>query len=1168
MSTTVWRFAIRLVVALWMALGGAAAWAVTCSPYMGQVVINEVRVGATGKAAAKNQIELFNVGNVPQAVWQTWSYQVWLKDGTTSPVRKGTYRLNAGHAVNGAFIYGTTAKVWLQNQNNRAVDIALYDGNGALVAYFAIEGQAQAVPACHGPVTVVQASSNKKDNGSIRRATDGGAWPAALTQTGVHTIGRTNVCSTGADLVVTHDVDYAKPVRNTTTVAFTVTVFNNACTTNVAGVEVTVTNLTTAALSGRAVAVSAGSATGTGTITWNVGTVNAGVARTLTVTGKPTALGTLTSTATVTKPTTGLVNTGDDSDSASITVYDFNYVALSLERDQATEGTDLRFAVKVVANVPVAANTTVAYTVGGTAGAGDHDLGSGGTVVIAKDDDTATIEFSITDDTLWEPTKTIVITITAVATTDAKVRLGSAATGDVLSEEITLYDDDPLQVHHYELVVPSTAVSCTEVPVAVHACADASSPCTNRFTGLAGKTATLAASAGSLGATTLTFDADGVAATTLAHPGAADGASVTLTLGGEQVAAGSPRRCCPDGVACVQASQCSVTLRTAGFVIAAAPGGAATTVPTQTAGTTSAGHVLRALRSDGATKACTAALSGATTVDWSYTCHDPATCSAGARMTITGAAATAVAGNPHPGGAASTPVAMHFDADGNAPFTLRYADVGRVSLRASKAAGGALKAPLAGASNAFVVRPAGFVLSDIRCATYAPGSCATTAIPAPGLNPGAASAAGTPFLPAGAPFAATVTAVDAAGQPTPNYGREAQAEGVRLDLALVAPAGGHAPPLGNATGFGAFAGGTASGSAFTWPEVGIVALTPRVADGDYLGAGDVVGTPASPVGRFVPARLAAAGTAVTHRALQGCTPASTFTYLGEPFRLGVTLTAQTTTGATTRNYGGAFARFDPAAAAGWNLAGVAGSTVFSPASGRLAVLGATGAWVDGVASATLTAAALRGAATDGPFNATFGIAPVDADGVALAAHDLDTDVPPDGNERTAVGTLDLRFGRLRLTSAIGAADRALALPAAAQHWTGSAFADNALDSCTTVPTTAVNFGNWRQTLTAADTVATGPIVIRHGRGVLPLAAPGGGRSGSVDVALSLGPGPLDASCLQPWVPGGGSAAAAGAGLAYLRFAWCGTAHDRDPAARATLGRQRGHDALVHRQENY
>jgi hypothetical protein len=218
-------------------------------------------------------------------------------------------------------------------------------------------------------------------------------------------------------------------------------------------------------------------------------------------------------------------------------------------------------------------------------------------------------------------------------------------------------------------------------------------------------------------------------------------------------------------------------------------------------------------------------------------------------------------------------------------------------------------------------------------------------------------------------------------------------------------------------------------------------------------------------------------------------------------------------------------------------------------------------------SVALTAAALRGSAPDGPFNAGFGIAPNDSDGVVMASFDLDTDSPANGADHANVGSVALVFGRLRLLSAAGAADRALALPLTAQAWNGNAFADHVADSCTRVPASALSFGNLRRTLIAAD-AAAGDVSLSAGRGSLRLAAPGGGRRGTYDVAVSLGSGASDASCLQPWVPASGKTATAGTSLAYLRGAWCGSSFDKDPAARASFGLARGADARIYAREHY
>lgn len=711
-----------------------------------------------------------------------------------------------------------------------------------------------------------------------------------------------------------------------------------------------------------------------------------------------------------------------------------------------------------------------------------------------------------------------------------------------------------VSVDHYELHLPSTAVSCLPVTVTVKACADASSPCTSLASTVSGQTATLSAGAGTLAATTVSFDAGGTATTTWTHGGAANGSSASITLSGEQTAAANARQCCPNGSACSAANSCSTSFSTAGFVIAATAGGAEATLPAQTAGTASATYQLRAVKTGSTTQACEAALSGSTTVNWALQCQNPATCAAGNLMTLTGSAASAIASNPASGVSASTAVTMNFDANGNAPFSFVYADVGQVRLVASKAVNGAT---LAGSSNAFVVKPASFALSNIR-QTASPNTA----------NPGATSASGGVFVKAGESFSATVSARTASGATAPSFGRESPAEGVTLTPTLLLPAGGSTGTLANATiGGAAFANGVATATTLAYGEVGTITLTPAVASGNYLGAGPVSGSASGPVGRFVPARFALAAGSVTHRSTLGCTPASAFSYLGETFRLGFTLTAQNAAGATTANYSGAFAKLEPTNAAAWNLAGRDGSTLFGTGNARLALGSATGSWAAGVASVTLNAAALRAAAPDGPFDAAFGVAPVDSDGVALAGFDM-ASTAAGANDRARVAGVPLRFGRLRLDNAIGAADRALALRAAVQHWNGSAWATNTLDSCTTVPASAFSFGNLRRTLTTADTTALGPLVFSAGQGTLRLAAPGGGRSGTVDVALSLGTGATDASCLQPWNPGSGDAATAGANLEFLRGAWCGSTYAQDPAARASFGLQRTQDPLIYRRENY
>ena len=705
---------------------------------------------------------------------------------------------------------------------------------------------------------------------------------------------------------------------------------------------------------------------------------------------------------------------------------------------------------------------------------------------------------------------------------------------------------DHLEIQH----ASGAGLTCTPSTVTVKACADAA--CSTPYT--SGVSGTLQATGGSVTwpATAAFTIASGSSSTTVNL----QASTTTPTVLG--VASSTPAA--SNALICNFGSPaCTFTAANAGFIVAAAANGAAATVPTQTAGTASAGYFLRAVQTNTSTKACEAAIVGVGNVNWSVTCNNPTTCSAGNLMTLTGNAGVAIAGNANGSTASSTAVAMTFDANGNAPFSFNYANVGQVTLNASRAAGGSLLTALSGSSNAFVVKPAGFALSTIR----------QTAAPAL-VNPAATSAAGSAFVRAGESFSATVTARTSGGATTPNYGRETAPEGVLLTRALVLPAGGASGTLSNGTiAGGSFTAGVATVSNLAFSEVGVITLSPAVADGDYLGAGNVTGTTSANIGRFFPAQFALSGGSVTHRVALSCSPASAFSYLGENFQLGLTLTAQNTTGATTANYSGAFAKFDPTSAAGWNVAGLGGTTTFSTGSGRLSLGTATGSWANGVATnVALTANASRGSAADGPFSATFGVAPTDSDGVTMSTFNM-ASTSSGTADRTSVSTVPLRFGRLRMANAVGGQSRALSLPLTAQYWAGTAFDTNTLDSCTAIAATHVSFGNLRKTLTTADTSVSGSSFgLSSGVGALKIGAPLGGRYGTVDVTLSLGSSAADASCLQPWTTGNGDAATAGANLSFLRGAWCGSTYVNDPSARASFGLYRGADAMIFQRENY
>jgi MSHA biogenesis protein MshQ len=690
---------------------------------------------------------------------------------------------------------------------------------------------------------------------------------------------------------------------------------------------------------------------------------------------------------------------------------------------------------------------------------------------------------------------------------------------------------------HYELSLPTSSLSCSASTVTVTACADASSPCTNPATNLAGRTATLTTSGATLAATTVTFDANGVARTTLSYPTATDGTAVSVTLSGEQTAATNPRKCCPDGVSCAVASSCSTTFNTAGFIFSASANGASAVLPTQTAGTGSGTLYLRAVKSATTTRACEAALTGATIVNWAAQCNNPATCADGNSMTLTGNAAGTIAVNPATGITTTTAVPMTFDANGNAPFSFNYADVGLVTLRASKSASGSLLSSLSATSNAFVVKPAGFTVSGIKCTSYAAGACATVAIASPGNNPGAASSGGAAFIPAGQPFSATVTAVNAAGVATPNYGRETTPAGVTLTHSLVLPAGGNVGVLANPGSFGAFSAGVATGTSFNWSEVGIITLTPSVAGGNYLGAGNVTGTPSGNVGRFIPSHF---DTVVA----QAC-PAGNFSYSGQPFTVRVTAMNGLASPTTTTNYGAttfarAVALTDGNSLAGGSLTGAAvAASLFSA----------------GVAS-TSTPVFTFASATTAPGTVT--LRATDTDGVSslrlVAASSVE-------------GSTQIRSGRLKLQNAYGSERLALQVPATLQYWNGG-WRTHTADSCTSLAAarfswsfpagTAARPNNLAACMSAATISGVAPSF------VLNLGAPGAGNTGWADLSANLGASASGGTCTTVNAGTGFTAAATAAGVPWLKHNWTGSIGN--PAARVTFGVFKA--PIIYRRENY
>ncbi len=631
----------------------------------------------------------------------------------------------------------------------------------------------------------------------------------------------------------------------------------------------------------------------------------------------------------------------------------------------------------------------------------------------------------------------------------------------------------PLRVHHLEIQHPTgSMLTCTPTEVTVKACADAA--CGTTYT--QGLSATLSASSAvpvgfSPGAT---FVIGAGAATASVGVHMASVGSAVLGAGGVNIEVTAPPTCN------FGSPTCTLTAADAGLLISIA----------DHASDSDATVRVGAVRKSDQAPVCVPAFANVTrNIAWACSYRNPgsgtrAPLLAGVALNATGNSAAAC-----DAGGRTLPVT--FDAAGTGSLPFRYADVGQIDLSARYTATSGAEAGLTLQGSASVIAaPAAFSV---------------------------AAAAG-PWT-AGLPFSATVTALNASGAVTPNFGREAVAESARLSWVRRSPAGAGAVDGVFTGALGSFAAGTATASDLAWTEVGTGDLLARLSSDSYLGSG-LTATGSTGIGGAV-------GPFRPHRLATVTTPAcGTFSYGGQPF--GVTVTARNAFGGITANYDGSAAT-TPNFARAVTLLDASGT-----GGGSLSGSVAASSFRAGVGSGSATYAFLD--KLTGPRTAL--VRAQDSDGV--------------GSSGGTEGTMGTRSGRLRLSSAFGSEKADLMMPVLAEFYSGAAWVINAADACTTVPAASVALSNRRTSTgiaTTAWTNTTGAIAITGGYGTLRLSPPSPAATGTVDVALNLGSGTADASCLAT------HPASTGAGVGWLRSrnGSCAATWDRDPSARAAFG---------------
>jgi MSHA biogenesis protein MshQ len=583
-------------------------------------------------------------------------------------------------------------------------------------------------------------------------------------------------------------------------------------------------------------------------------------------------------------------------------------------------------------------------------------------------------------------------------------------------------------------------------------------------------------------------------------------------------------------------NNCVFTASTAGFIFSNTSTGNTLTIPPMISGLinidigqpNATPLYLRAVQASTSNPAvCTPAIiSQTTSVNMGYTCNNPATCQAGNLAAIN---ATAIA----PGAPGSTPVSLSFDANGSAPVTARYDDVGQITLNANKTAtpfGGSSPVTLSGSSNAFVVAPHHF-----------------------GIN----FTAGP--IKAGNNFSATVTAYNGLAMPTAtgNFGKETVPESVTLSFSKCQPTGTNSSNGTFSGSVGPFAGGVANSTNLNWNEIGNGDLVATLASGSYLGSGLTAtgntgtngtvcnGGGAGNVGRFIPDHFdtVISGGMACPTGLACPATFNGIVYSGQPFTINVNAYAKNALWPNTlKNYDGTsntnpnFAK--PVTLTAWDALGSTTTNNPPTASGSSLVY-----------NPIVAAAFSQGTTTLGTPAApvyTFGTTPTAPTDIYIRAADVDATSLRIPASSSVEGGIKVVSGRVTISNAYGSELLPLPITSTLQYWNGAGWATSTTDNITQFNTNlSTSGGNIVASiingLGSGISVAT-PGVVTVAAGVKTFTLNKPGVAGSADISLNA-PGYLlggsNAAAINPSHPG-----------------------------RATFGVYKGADELIYQHENY
>ncbi|MFT5419318.1 MAG: MSHA biogenesis protein MshQ [Candidatus Endobugula sp.] len=240
-------------------------------------------------------------------------------------------------------------------------------------------------------------------------------------------------------------------------------------------------------------------------------------------------------------------------------------------------------------------------------------------------------------------------------------------------------------------------------------------------------------------------------------------------------------------------------------------------------------------------------------------------------------------------------------------------------------------------------------------------------------------------------------------------------------------------------------GSTFQNTTLSWNEVGSITLKTAIADGDYLGSGNITSAASGTVGRFYPDSFFLSSESVS----DSC---SNFTYLSQPdLSVAYTLSAIASDGNTLTNYDSGLGYL--VGAINYHIEQ---SNDGNDMGSRLSVASAD--WISGDYTLIDNAASFsRSNSRESPLNnLLLAVSVDDIDDAEInnadvnAATSDDCVASTDCNAAT-LGSASFYYGRLNLLNAYGPETAALPVKFTTEYWNGQQFVTNIYDDCSALP---------------------------------------------------------------------------------------------------------------------